>query len=235
MLVLSGTATHWLFLHLGTATLILSLIVWTILRLLHGRPSDLPEEVRENRMGLRQIGTLAFLAVFIQMILGALVAGSRANGFVAEWPLMNGALVPPLQGGAIDQPLWRADMSMAWNLIDNPYLHQWIHRWFAWVAAAFVALQAFLVLRDTTCVRGRMAAQLSLTFLVVQIVLGLSNVFMNVPTIIALGHLLTGMLLTASVVLVNFDLRNEPESEAVADADTSATAVSQSPGEAVPS
>ncbi|MBA3684340.1 MAG: COX15/CtaA family protein, partial [Planctomycetes bacterium] len=42
MLVKSGTATHWLFVHLGIAAIIIALIVWSILRLVHD-PAQRPD------------------------------------------------------------------------------------------------------------------------------------------------------------------------------------------------
>lgn len=201
VLVFSGTATHWLFLHLGLATVILALITWTILRLLHGGPSRLSEEVHSDRLGLRQLASVAMILVIVQIILGGLVAGSRASGFAADWPTMHGQMVPDL---------WVHERSMVWNLIDNWVLHQWVHRWFAWVVAGVLILLAVQILRRGDGIRARMASQVCITFLVLQIGLGLANVLLYVPTVIALAHLVTGMLTAVVVVLINFDLRNEP-------------------------
>jgi cytochrome c oxidase assembly protein subunit 15 len=199
LLVKSGTATHWLFLHLGLATIILAVIVDTILRLLAERPAN-PALLLERR-GLRRWHRLALGLVFAQIVLGALVAGSRHNGFVAEWPTMRGELVPSL---------WSPLASWAWNLLDNFLLHQWLHRWFAWLVVALVVWLALLVHRRAPGARLKLASRVALLLLGVQVGLGLANVVLYAPLHIALGHLLTAMLLVADLMIIGHDLGHEP-------------------------
>ncbi|MFW5845065.1 MAG: COX15/CtaA family protein [Planctomycetota bacterium] len=201
VLVLEGTATHWLFLHLGTATIILALICETVLRLLRAtRPAPQPELLAGRRPLLR-LFQVAFAAIFLQLVLGALVAGSRHNGFVPNWPLMQGELVPTL---------WQPQAGVLWNLLDNWILHQWLHRWFAWISAGLVLVLGVLVLRRDPTPRLALAARIVLTFLAIQMLLGVMNVVQVVPTLIALSHLVMAMLLVAALVLLGHDLRWEP-------------------------
>ena len=53
VLVLTGTSTHWLFLHLGMATGILALITWSLLLLLRGHRDELEDGVLAERKSVR--------------------------------------------------------------------------------------------------------------------------------------------------------------------------------------
>ena len=61
-------------------------------------------------------------------MLGAFTAGLDAGYAYASWPLMGDRLFPA--GG------WRVDMTALGNLGSNPVVVQFVHRWWAWVAAA---------------------------------------------------------------------------------------------------
>lgn len=215
ILVKSGTSTHWLFLHLGTAALILGLVVWSILRLI--APTDRPvgEDLSRNRRRLRLMLHGAVGLVWIQIMLGALVAGSRVTGhdgevpgdFVSEWPLMHKQFMPVLWDGA---------RPVAWNLLDNALLHQWVHRWFAWVAVIGVVAAWWISRSARPGPRLRLAMQVSLTFLGVQALLGVANVVLSTPIIVSLAHLVMAMFLLAALMLAMHDARYETDADPMA-------------------
>lgn len=204
ILVKSGTATHWLFFHLGVAALILALVVWSILRLLSAS-----EQTQPGRTVVRRWLQVALVLVWIQLMLGALVAGSRITGhvgegagdFVSEWPLMHQRLMPAY--------LWNEAQPWAWNLLDNALLHQWVHRWFAWLAVAAVVIAWWASRRARPGVRQRLALQVSLTFLGVQALLGIANVVLATPLLVSLAHLLMAMFLITALLLALHDARYE--------------------------
>ena len=84
----------------------------------------------------------------LQLFYGALVAGLRA-GYVAgagwfnwdAWPWMQGRLVP----AGID---WSKGIGQA--LVSDPYLTHFIHRWWAWIVVALLALRPIGVEPDLT-------------------------------------------------------------------------------------
>lgn len=79
--------------HLGLALALFVLLIWTALDAWSGSPRV---EERTNWRGW----ALGFLgAVFLQSLLGALVAGNDAGLVYNDWPLMNGALVPAEYAG----------------------------------------------------------------------------------------------------------------------------------------
>ncbi len=208
LLVHSGTATHWLFVHLGTAALILALIVWTILRLVAPDEVVAPATKRARR-GLRVIAWTAAAVTWLQIMLGALVAGSRGsdrdalagNDFSSEWPLMAGRLIPDL---------WVEQRPLAWNLLDNAFLHQWVHRWFALLVVLAIVALIVVALRTPTGPRLRLGLRVIGTFLFAQVILGLANVTLTHPTLVSLSHLVMGMFLLAGLILVAHDAMREP-------------------------
>lgn len=205
VLVKSGTSTHWLFVHLGNAALILSLITLTILRLLSPE-APLADDLRRRRTPLRRTLTAAVALVWVQIVLGALVAGSRSSGydnthFVTTWPLMHDRVVP--------HHLWDSFRPVAWNLLDNALLHQWVHRWFAWLPVGAVLVALWLSRRADPGPRLRLALRAAATFIAAQVVLGLANVFLAHPVLVALAHLVLAMFVLVTVVMARFDAAHE--------------------------
>ena len=198
LLVSQGTSTHWLFLHQGNAGLIMASILWAILRLLgDGKP------LAEGRQGLRWLVGGAMVAIWGQLVLGALVAGSRHNA-QGEVQLSLSAL----------PHLWVASRDLGWNLLDNGWLHLWLHRWWAWGLSMLLAGAFVAATRTQLGIRGRLALQVSATFLVLQLIFGFASAALGALPFLALGHQALGMCLLLSVVLAWHDVRYEP-SEAV--------------------
>ena len=73
----------------------------------------------------RSLGVAAIL--FVQLLLGAWVAGLNAGYVSNTWPLMNDRLVPD----GID---WSNGVGFA--LTHDPFLIHFLHRWWAWVVVA---------------------------------------------------------------------------------------------------
>lgn len=83
-----SVAPERLAVHLGLALLLFVMLFWTGLDAWSGAP-------RQGNPTRWRNGALLFLgAVFLQCLLGALVAGADAGFIYNDWPLMNGALFP---------------------------------------------------------------------------------------------------------------------------------------------
>jgi len=114
--------------HLGLAFVILALLVWNGLRL--SRPDHESLAARRQRFGgmtgaITAVGALTF----VQLLAGALVAGHDAGRGYTDWPLMNGAFLPP--EATEMTPFWR-------NIFENPALVQFDHRIIGYVLFAAV-------------------------------------------------------------------------------------------------
>jgi cytochrome c oxidase assembly protein subunit 15 len=166
--------------HLLMALFIYSFAIWTALDLLGFDRGN-------GRARFTLPAILALVALFGQIKLGAFVAGLNAGYAFAEWPLMGGHFLPPLAGWL--EPAWR-------NAVDNPIVVQWIHRWWAFVAAAALLWLAVRTYR----VGARRPAIVVGALLVLQIALGIATLLSGVQIDIAATHQAVAALLLASAV-----------------------------------
>src|ERR1700761_2185255 len=117
--------------HLVLALLIFAGIVWTLRRLGDSAPSSAPPRLK--------ISAIVLLALtFVQLYLGALVAGLRAGKIFNTWPDIDGAFIPSAARLFFDVPWWR-------NLFENTLTVQFEHRMIAYtlfVVAVFHAIDA---------------------------------------------------------------------------------------------
>ena len=87
-------ASYRLATHLGLAFVILGYLAWYILLL--SRPEkDLMQARRGKETKLFSLSTGLLHASFVQILLGALVAGIDAGRAFTDWPLMAGSFFPP--------------------------------------------------------------------------------------------------------------------------------------------
>jgi len=165
--------------HLLTALFLLAGLVWTARDL--GALAQGPT-ARPARLTGAAVGVIAIL--FVQLLLGAWVAGLNAGYVASTWPSMNDHFVPEgidWSGGA-----WGA-------LTGDPFLIHFLHRWWSWVAAA-----ALLLLARTLSRRGAASeARLLVAVVAAQMTLGIWTVVSGVSMWIAVLHQVTGAILVA--------------------------------------
>jgi cytochrome c oxidase assembly protein subunit 15 len=165
--------------HLLFALFLFAALIWTALDL--RRPDPTP--ARLTGWGAIALGTL-----FIQLMLGAWVAGFRAGYVSNSWPDMNGRFVPE----GID---WSHSVGFA--LTHDPYLLHFMHRWWAWVVVAALVLFA----RQVKKVEGARAASIAIhSAFGTQIILGILTVLSGIAIWLAVLHQATGALLVAATV-----------------------------------
>jgi cytochrome c oxidase assembly protein subunit 15 len=170
-----------LAIHLLAALFIFSGLIWTALdlRLLardhQAHPARLPGIV---------IVALGLLA--IQLLLGAFTAGLDAGFAYASWPKMGDEWFPA------GTPMLEPALS---NLVDNPIVVQFVHRWFAWAATAGAVA---LALR--TRPKSPATAWTIIGIVALQIILGIATLLSGVAIPIAVAHQLVAALLLASLV-----------------------------------
>lgn len=169
--------------HLLFALFLFSALIWTALDLRsldHGRSS------RHAR--LTGWGAFALATLFIQLILGAWVAGFRAGYVSNTWPDMNGSFVPD----GID---W--SQGFAYALTHDPFLLHFTHRWWAWVVVAVLVLFA----RKVKKIEGARAASIAIhSAFGTQVILGILTVLSGIAIWLAVLHQATATLLVASTV-----------------------------------
>ena len=179
---LSGQMTDvshfWLSIHLLTALFTLGGLVWTALDL---RRLAQMKDARPAR--LTGLALVAAAVLFVQLLLGAWVAGLNAGHASDTWPLMQNRIIPEYDAG---EGLFRA-------VTHDPYLLHFLHRWWAWVA--FIGI--LLLARHVKKLSRRPSATLN-ALLGAQMVLGIATVMTGVALWIAVAHQLVGALLVAA-------------------------------------
>ena len=166
----------WLSIHLLTALVTLGGLVWTALDL---RALARDPGARPARLTGLAAGVLTVL--FVQLLLGAWVAGLDAGHASDTWPLMQGRLVPEYGGG-----FW-------WAAAHDPFLVHFLHRWWAWVAVAALVVLARKVRRP-----ARKASIAVHTAFGTQILLGIATVMTGMALWLAVLHQFVGALLVAA-------------------------------------
>lgn len=165
--------------HLLTALFILAGLVWTALDL---RALANSGEHRPARLTGLAIGAIAVL--FVQLLLGAWVAGLDAGYIASDWPLMQGQLIPAGIDGA---------RGAAFALTHDPFLINFLHRWWAWVAVV-----ALIILARRVKPLDRRASIAINATLGVQILLGIATVLSGMTIWLAASHQAVGALLVAA-------------------------------------
>ncbi len=199
---LTGTmvdvASYRLATHLGIAFVILALISWYVLTL--GREErELIQARRGAEPKLKGLATGVLHFSFLQILLGALVAGIDAGRGFPTWPLMNGAFFPAdafYVPGADNGATWRA-------FFENPGLVQFMHRMAGYLLFVF-ALFAWWKARGSPLVRTRRAFDWMAVAIFGQMVLGIVTVLYAAPWQIAIIHQLGAVAVIVLVLRARF-------------------------------
>ncbi|HHL22044.1 MAG TPA: heme A synthase [Aliiroseovarius sp.] len=186
-------ASYRLALHLGLAFAILGLLAWYVFTLGQSEAERMAAR-RAGEAGLRRAATWLGALAFVQIELGALVAGIDAGRSFTDWPWMMGQFVPPEPFGLT--PLWS-------NFFENPGLVQFIHR-LAGYGVVLAALGVWWRARRSPNPATRTAFALVAAMALVQMGLGIFTVLYAAPLDIAIVHQLGAMVLWVLILRARF-------------------------------
>lgn len=189
----TDVASYRLATHLGLAFVILGFIAWYALLLSRTeRVLMQARRTRETRLFGLSTGWMHF--AFLQILIGALVAGIDAGRSYTEWPLMAGGLWPPQM--LVIEPVWR-------NFFENPGTVQFIHRM---VGYALLAFSVMVWLRARRSANGATRAAFTAAFiaLLAQIALGIVTVVLAAPWQVAIVHQLLAVALWVLILRARF-------------------------------
>jgi len=165
--------------HLLFALFLFAALIWTAL--------DLRQQGAKPAR-LTGWSAIALGTLFIQLLLGAWVAGFRAGYLSNSWPYMNGHFVPE----GID---WSRGVLFA--MTHDGFLLHFMHRWWAWVVVAMLVVFA----RKLRNVPGARPASIAVhSAFGTQIILGILTVLSGIVIWLAVLHQATGALLVAATV-----------------------------------
>ncbi|MEI9992890.1 MAG: COX15/CtaA family protein [Rhizomicrobium sp.] len=182
-----------LAIHLGVALILLVAMVWIALEYLRlGEKSP--------RASRARLPFAVAALVYVQMLLGALVAGLHGGLLYNTWPSMDGRFLP--EDAFVQRPWWI-------NFFENPGTAQFDHRMGAYV----VAISVFVLWwrergRLTGWARRSGNALLHLTLF--QIALGIATLLLQAPEFLAAAHQLVAALLLCTAVWHAFEMSQCP-------------------------
>ena len=172
----ASVSQYRLAVHLGTALVIFSLLLWSGLDLIY-QPSRRPAG--------HMLGSLVLIAVTI--LAGALVAGMDAGLLYNEYPLMGDSLLPIEYGEA-----------GTWDAFENPASAQFHHRWIAALTFAAVLALGVRACRDGSKWLGGML----LGAVTMQFLLGIATLLHGVPVSLGGMHQAGAVFLLGSALML---------------------------------
>jgi cytochrome c oxidase assembly protein subunit 15 len=178
--------------HLLLALFIMAALIWTALDLKRFSRSGEKRVARLTRAGF-----FTAVILFIQLLLGAWVAGLNAGYVASDWPLMQGKLYP-------DGVDW--SLGPVHALTSDPFLLHFMHRWWAWVVVAALVIFARRVKpndrRASTAIHSAFGTQ---------VLLGIATVMSGMNIVLAVLHQAVGALVVAAFAWgANVDGRPAP-------------------------
>lgn len=194
MAEMTDVASYRLATHLGMAFCIVGLILWFIL-LLERKAESLMLGRRSRDKTLSIYMNLFLVALFFQIILGALVAGIDAGTAYTDWPFMAGEIFPSD---------YLAFDGFLGNFLENPAAVQFNHRVSAY-ALTLIGILTWLRSRKSPIKFLRNCHSFLLLVLSSQVVLGIVTVIYGAPYQIAILHQLLGLALWLVSVWVRFE------------------------------
>jgi len=192
--------------HLLGGVAILSLLVWLYWRQF-ARSASAPTWATGimAAKSLRIHGLAALVAILLQIMLGGWVSTNYAALACTDFPLCNGEIVPAMDFANAFHIIRPLGMGPDGELLKLEALRaiQWTHR----LGAVIVVLIAgSFVMSLLKLQSGRKAAKMLMALIVLQLLLGVSNVWFSLPIWVAVAHNGMAAILFAQLMLINLRL-----------------------------
>jgi cytochrome c oxidase assembly protein subunit 15 len=133
------------------------------------------------------------------IVSGGFVAGTRAGFAFNTFPLMNGLFIP--DGILAMKPVWL-------NFFENIATVQFDHRLIAYFLCILIPAFCYYVHGAGVVTRTHVAAYVLLITLVIQVSLGIANLLLIVPTVLAAAHQVGAFALLTVALFINHELRS---------------------------
>lgn len=186
-----------LAIHLMTAFTAFAFAFWFALELVY----ENDEQYKANNEGqkLFRVTLFAFVALLIQVIYGAFVAGLKAGLYYPTWPKMGNEWFP-------SDTILTSD-SIIRDFTENGAGVQFIHRTFAWVVVCFIL---YIWWRSNKLKLSKWQNN-GITWLIylttLQVMLGIFTLLYSVPVVLGVLHQTVAFFLFATFLYVLFQLR----------------------------
>ena len=181
--------------HLSLAIIIYGYMFWVALDLLSPKDSTIATVMNPK---LSQFAMIITSIIFITIMSGGFVAGTKAGFAFNTFPLMNEQLIP--DGLFEMQPIWH-------NFFENIMTVQFNHRVLATVL--FLTIIVFWIKARAVKLKPstQIGVHLLLAALALQITLGISTLLLIVPVSLAAAHQAGAVILLTASLFVSHQLR----------------------------
>ena len=183
--------------HLGLAVFIYGFIVWTALDLIALPKYKLPK--------FNNFSYAITSMIFLMILSGGLVAGTRAGIPYPTWPLMGDSFIPP--GLYSLEPFWL-------SAFEDMLTIQFNHRIFAYIIIVTVTVFSLKVLKTKVDSSFKTTIFLFLTILATQVILGISTLIFYIPIPIAAAHQICAVILLTASLYISHCFKNSTNIEA---------------------
>ena len=202
----TDVASYRLATHLGLAFVILGFLAWFTFQM--GRSeADLMQSRRDGNRKLFGMSTGLMHFAFLQIILGALVAGIDAGRAFPTWPLMGDGFLPPEPFTLT--PWWR-------NFFEDAGLVQFIHRMSGYLLMIY-AIVVWNRARKSANSKTRFAFNAVLAMMVLQMAIGIVTVLQQAHLHIAITHQIGAVVLWVLILRARY-LSRYPLAQSVREA-----------------
>jgi len=174
-----------LSIHLGLAFLIFAAMFWTALDLMS---NEVRERFDRSLAPVAGFATALCVLIFVMVLSGGLVAGTRAGYAYNTFPLMNGYVLPPEY--LMLSPWWD-------NFLHNMATVQFNHRLIAWALFFLIPILWWRARRAGASGRLRVPLDLMLLMLLAQFALGIATLLQRVPVALGASHQAGALVLFA--------------------------------------
>ena len=183
--------------HLALAVIIYAYMLWVALDLLY---PAIDNKIKKHSRSLSRFSMVISGLIFITLLSGGFVAGTRAGFAFNTFPLMDGRLIPT---GLFElSPVWR-------NFFENIVTVQFDHRVLATLLFLLVPVFWWMAGKSGPEPRLRTGLHLLLAALALQLTLGISTLLLIVPVALAAAHQAGAVVLLTASIFVNHQLRGQ--------------------------
>ena len=180
--------------HLTLAIIIYAYMFWVALDLLFPKTNN-SDTTRESK--LTRLATIITTIIFITIISGGFVAGTRAGFAFNTFPLMDGKWIP--DGLFAIDPIWR-------NFFENIITVQFDHRVLATLLFLLIPTFWLKARRLRLEPLSQLSTHLLLAALILQITLGISTLLLVIPVALAAAHQGGAVILLTAALFTNHQL-----------------------------
>lgn len=181
-----------LAIHFISAIILLGYTLWLAFKL------SLDHLKMRHRLQFSKLNTIILVLLFLQLIYGAMMAGTHAALAAPTWPDINGSILPPNLLGQVFS---------IHQLTENLLMIQFVHRFLAYTICLLILL---MYIRTSSWKINKYLAYIRIApplFVLTQIISGIAALIHSLNgdyKSYALFHQFIGMLLTISLLLLLF-------------------------------